>query len=606
MKKPKSKKKNKMFLFPMGIGIVCIIIIICVVVFMSPKSTRAGKLQEKLDLGSKYLETADYAKAEVAFNEALKIDEKSPDAAVGLAEVYNKQKKPEKALTMLKKASDNLSANTVRRNPQLWQQKMTAYSQVYDDTSQLFADSGNSAAAEEAKKGREQFNIYIINVIEDEQEKNDEYYAKQEPDEEEVDSEIGFLGDTSDQGSDGEVDEDGSLDGDEAADDVIDSENDVSPDGDAPSDSGVPSADEVPDGDEPSNGDEVPDGDMPSDSNLPVFNVVPEGDTAPDGNVDPEGNTTPDGNVNPDNSTTPDNNTAPDGQVSVDGEILPVPDTEQVVDSETEEGSEVLQEGTEPDIESGMPPSELLRNYASEVLLNEKPRVSASGTAIPYDYSNAASSVSTFNGTAGMYCGDLNGDGAEELLAITMSSGKLCFEIYKVENNSVVNSAVGSAERGFANAVESVSYTGTQECFIKDNGESVYVGIAENYFGADGGDGNASAYTAVNVYQVGSDGSAALISSASITNGSDPDTFMGNLAGCGISGTWISSPATALVGMDLASNPNQDMTGVPDPLRSGIASAESGVQDLVIVNGDMTAGSGQMACSIRDNTTFLN
>ena len=38
------------------------------------------RLQKKLELGDKYLESGDYEKAELAFQEALKIDEKSPDA----------------------------------------------------------------------------------------------------------------------------------------------------------------------------------------------------------------------------------------------------------------------------------------------------------------------------------------------------------------------------------------------------------------------------------------------------------------------------------------------------------------------------------------------
>lgn len=56
-----------------------------------------------MDLGNNYLEKADYVKAKAAFSEALEIDEKSPEAALGMADAYNGQKKPDQALKYLKK-----------------------------------------------------------------------------------------------------------------------------------------------------------------------------------------------------------------------------------------------------------------------------------------------------------------------------------------------------------------------------------------------------------------------------------------------------------------------------------------------------------------------
>ena len=107
IKKKKSKPDPKI-LIPVIVGAVCVLMIAVVVIFMNPESTTAGQLQKKLELGDKYLESGDYEKAELAFQEALKIDEKSPDATIKLADTYNKMKKPEKALKMLEQTNKNL------------------------------------------------------------------------------------------------------------------------------------------------------------------------------------------------------------------------------------------------------------------------------------------------------------------------------------------------------------------------------------------------------------------------------------------------------------------------------------------------------------------
>ena len=96
------KKLSPQILVPMIAGIVCVLVILAVVIFVTPKKATASQLQENLNLGSKYLDAGEYDKAEVAFNDALKIDKKSTDATLGLAKVYNGKKQPEKALDMLK------------------------------------------------------------------------------------------------------------------------------------------------------------------------------------------------------------------------------------------------------------------------------------------------------------------------------------------------------------------------------------------------------------------------------------------------------------------------------------------------------------------------
>ena len=104
-----SKGKIKPFVWlPIGVGIVCVIIIAAAVLFLRPEETKAEKLQEQLALGNKFLENADFESARVAFDTALEIDEKSPDAALGLAKVFNEQGDPDQAFEYLQKASDNL------------------------------------------------------------------------------------------------------------------------------------------------------------------------------------------------------------------------------------------------------------------------------------------------------------------------------------------------------------------------------------------------------------------------------------------------------------------------------------------------------------------
>ena len=52
------------------------------------------------------------------------------------------------------------------------------------------------------------------------------------------------------------------------------------------------------------------------------------------------------------------------------------------------------------------------------------------------------------------------------------------------------------------------------------------------------------------------------------------------------------SNAETLQSMGYAENPYQDATGVPDPLSGGIASVETGAEDLIIVKAEMSAESG--------------
>lgn len=109
----KDKKKNsglKIYIVvPAIVGILCVASIVIAVVMGAPEKVNAARVSKQLELGNKYLNSAEYDKAEVAFNKSLRIDPKSVEAATGMAKVYNEKEQPEDAVKYLKKAADNIT-----------------------------------------------------------------------------------------------------------------------------------------------------------------------------------------------------------------------------------------------------------------------------------------------------------------------------------------------------------------------------------------------------------------------------------------------------------------------------------------------------------------
>ena len=109
----KDKKKNsglKIYIVvPAIVGILCVASIVIAVVMGAPEKVNAARVSKQLELGNKYLSSAEYDKAEVAFNKSLRIDPKSVEAATGMAKVYNEKEQPEDAVKYLKKAADNIT-----------------------------------------------------------------------------------------------------------------------------------------------------------------------------------------------------------------------------------------------------------------------------------------------------------------------------------------------------------------------------------------------------------------------------------------------------------------------------------------------------------------
>ncbi|MDO4601437.1 MAG: hypothetical protein Q4B37_04130 [Eubacteriales bacterium] len=463
--KDQEKNKNIKIFLPIGAGCICILVIM-VAVFVMPKTTPASKLQAKLDLGNKYLAEANYEKAEIAFSEALKIDEKSPAAAMGLADTYNKQKKPYKAAQYLAKASDNVK-NMKLSDAEEYAKKLSEQKDYYE---KLIKDINEKSNNNNKTEGE-----IIIQVIQD-------------------------------------------VDNDESEDNKIFTTPTPTP--------------------------EITEEPTPEETPTPEITEEP----------------------------TPEEIPAPEITEEPVAEETPIPEiTEEPVPEET-----VL-------------PGEILISYANEVVLSQSPYASFDGSAISYDYGNGAGSAAALNGTLGMECTDLNGDGMEELLVISMKSGKIAFDVYEVEGESVVLKGSGTADTGFEGAVEGAPYSGTQECFIKENGGTYYVGIVCHYVGTNAGDGNPCTRTFAWIYSIGADGTPSGIASGSCADGADTDSFSSGVSPAGLSGSWAGE------GLDN-----------PGLLSGGLSSVESGVEDLVIVTGSMEAGSGSMSMSIEDTTILEN
>ncbi len=518
--KNQEKNKNIKIFLPIGAGCICILVIV-VAVFVMPKTTPASKLQAKLDLGNKYLAEANYEKAEIAFSEALKIDEKSPAAAMGLADTYNKQKKPEKAVKYLAKASDNVK-NMKLSDAEEYAKQLSEQKDYYE---KLIKDINEKSNNNNKTEG--EIIIQVIQDVDNDESEDNKIFTTPTP----VDGTGTFLS-------------------------TEDSEVSSTP---APEETPTP---------------EITEEAVPEETPIPEVTEEPMPEETPIPEITEE--PVPEETPVPEITEEPMPEEAPVPEITEEPmpEEAPVPEiTEEPVPEET------------PIPEETVSPEELLVSYANEAVLAQSPYASFSGSAISYDYGNGAGSAAALNGTLGMECMDLNGDGLEELLVISMKSGKIAFDVYEAEGESVVLKGSGTADAGFEGAVEGAPYSGTQECFIKENGGTYYVGIVCHYVGTNAGDGNPCTRTFAWIYSIGADGTPSGIASGSCADGADADSFSSGLSPAGLSGSWAGE------GLDN-----------PGLLSGGLSSVESGVEDLVIVTGSMEAGSGSMNMSIEDKT----
>ena len=615
--KKKKSKPDPQILIPVIVGAVCVLMVAAVIIFMNPENTTAGQLQKKLELGDKYLESGDYEKAELAFQEALKIDEKSPDATIKLADTYNKMKKPEKALKMLEQTNknlENMSVSQLNSNPDGWKNKMNMYETVYKQTEQLYENSGNQMPADTSEDVINIFNDIHIYI-------NDYVTPTPKPA-----KKPGKKEDKKDTTPVPEQEGEPTVTPEEtpAPDITVTPEEDqekeptVTPEV-SPEATVTPSSPDA----------EVTPEAMADPTETPIpgdWTVIVKPDQTPtpkpDMNAEPEPQPEPNPELQPEPA--PETPQDPSGDTGIppavpdgseDTGIPPaVPDypEEQPVPPADQNNAEMPPENQDSQTEQDAPapentPDQILDAFAAEFLA-ASPRTSL-GTPVSYTYGDE-SGMAAASGTLGAEKRDFNGDGMPELLVISARNGQLVLDTYTAAGGTAVMVSSVDFEECFGKAVEGVTYGGTQTCFIRENGSGFDIGMAGYYFGMNTGDGNPGAKTVAALYTMGADGSLNMSASASLINGiiSSPqeggkDGFISALSGAGMSGSWVSESADVLAGMDLANNPVQDMAGVPNPLGGGLAGKEPGVQDLVVVNAGMQPGTGSMNFSVTDNTT---
>ena len=547
MKKNKKSGLKIYIVVPAIVGFVCVAAIVAALVLGVPAKVNAARIGKQLDLGNKYLASADYDNAEVTFNKALKIDPKSVEAATGMAKVYNEKKQPEKALEYVEKASDNLA------NPVQAQELQV----VYNDTkTQLEENTGKSSDANKKSFSKIEKVIDTVMLTPTPAEEPEETVtptpiegADDGPD----------FNDNKNNGANGGGTEDSNT-GDETTTDGIiplTGEDILTP---TPTITPTPTPTVIPDVD---NGSAANAGDNNNEETMD--NDDDDEDTGDEEDEDTSWNN---------NNNTDDDDDTDEGDTGNNSET-----------GGGEGPGEEMQEAT-------VSPEELLNNYENDTLPSEIPYGNFSGSSISYTYGDGASAAAAVSGRITETQRDLDGDGIPELLVVEMQSGKIAFRIYKVNNGNVEITASQTISAGMETAVESVSYGSTQTCFLMNNNGTYEVGLASYCYGYDVGEETPAVRTYAEVYSVAGDGSVSLCASGSVQNGEGQDGFSASLAPAGMSGSWNSSNAETLQSMGYADDPYQDAAGVPNPLSSGVS--EGGAETLAVVDAQMAAGSGEL------------
>lgn len=539
-KKPKLKKY---VVVPVVVGIVCVIAIIVGIVLGMPEKVDAARVSKQIDLGNKYLAAADYDNAKVTFNKALKIDPKSVEAASGMATVYNKKNQPEKAVKYLKKASDNLTSSSQAESLQ----------KVYQETKEQMANSSgttnNSGISYENESSLKKIENTITIYLNE---------ATPTPETEEPLPDDAIPDSTEE-----------SLPNDSGEDDDI---SDITDEDSSAVNSGEP-YEELDLTDEFFEQDiEISTDDFDG-SEDQVTSTIPESEDEIPVEID---NTT---GMNYDSEY--DETFQIDYNTDTAENDIAITTQEISVDETPIETADVNYE-------------DILNNYINNTLPMEIPSAGFRNTTIPYTYSNGEIVNASMNGRLSEKQQDLDADGVPELIVTEMQHGAMVFRIYKINNGMIKQTASQVASMGMKNAIESVSYGNTQVCFLVNNNGMYEIGFATYCFGYDSGDGTPSTQTNVEVYSIAADGNISLCASGSVEDGEGQDSFASDLNPAGLNGSWNSSNAEALQSIGYAEDPYQDITGILNPLENGLASVESGVEDLVIINTEMSMGSAML------------
>ncbi len=577
---PKSQKKvNKQVILPVGVACVCGAVVLSTILLTNPQETSAGKLEKKIEAGNRYLQQADYEKAEVAFNEALSIDEKSSDAALGLAKVCNEKKNPEGAIKYLELATDNLEEmkpdQVDKKEEKDWEKKSEEYKQTFEDTNRLFLEKGNTKQAEyvQQRQQKAQQTFQVIQTVKTEEySQAPEYKGKT----------IGDIGEMTimtdpaeEKGSQNKKGKDTKAGGSSKK------------HGDSSSKEKSPTP-------TPTEESKILDGGEGSgetedliDSDSPVSaSVTPEGENA--GAVP--------GSKTDENTSDSENGGDASGR-------------EITTDTSENAGGNG---DTTPEQSLPQPPEDLLNAYVQNEILGAAPLLTSQTWTYDFEQSN----IQGFSGNLAYHIADLDGDEEPELLLVKTENGQMILDIYRAVDGNVVLSASATGNyNGFAGASLDRTSGMSQLCFLKDNGGTYSIGIVTYSFGNLDAEGNPSVYTGVELYNLNGDSldraaAVTLWDGIQVVTNFDLNTlsaegktaFLSYLNQFGLDGSWIVENADALTAMDFANNQTQDIAAIPDPLKEGLAAKESTVvTDLAYMNGLRVQGSTEMTVNILDH-----
>lgn len=549
-REPEKPKKSRILL-PVGIGVLCIFWIVVLGIILVPKQTVASKLQEKLDLGNNYLEKADYVKAKAAFQEALSIDEKSPEADLGMADVYTAQKEPDQALKYLKKASTDLEAASQNKNPvnipRDPDQFKSRYKQLCKDNSDYFDHSGDSDKSNELDNLWKYIHDFDIPVITN---------TPTPKPKKKVTPTTKPKKKVTPTPNDG-LDEGGASGAGDTVTKTPTPGDTVTP---TPEDTITPTP--VEDTITPTPEDTI--------TPTPVEDTVtPTPTEAAEPEPDPGTPETPE----PDPGTPEIPDTDPYTTAQTPEEILEAYIQENIsVQPEASFGGTSVDSFSAASVMNGrvgMKETDLDKDGDPELLV-----ISVQGGRLSFTVYKVVNGAVQETANVTAVCDGMG----TPLSDMTYGSTQECF----IRDNGA-NYIVGFA-----------SYL-----YGADAGDGTPAARTSVEAYQINGDGSASRLCAATIQNgdaVYSDGNA------TTAQPGGQDLFAGMLGTAGLSGSWNAENADSLISMDLVNDPWQDMGWLPDPLAGGLN--EPGTEDLVIINADMGAGTGVMSLGLQDNTSF--
>lgn len=549
-REPEKPKKSRILL-PVGIGVLCIFWIVVLGIILVPKQTVASKLQEKLDLGNNYLEKADYVKAKAAFQEALSIDEKSPEADLGMADVYTAQKEPDQALKYLKKASTDLEAASQNKNPvnipRDPDQFKSRYKQLCKDNSDYFDHSGDSDKSNELDNLWKYIHDFDIPVITN---------TPTPKPKKKVTPTTKPKKKVTPTPNDG-LDEGGASGAGDTVTKTPTPGDTVTP---TPEDTITPTP--VEDTITPTPEDTI--------TPTPVEDTVtPTPTEAAEPEPDPGTPETPE----PDPGTPEIPDTDPYTTAQTPEEILEAYIQENIsVQPEASFGGTSVDSFSAASVMNGrvgMKETDLDKDGDPELLV-----ISVQGGRLSFTVYKVVNGAVQETANVTAVCDGMG----TPLSDMTYGSTQECF----IRDNGA-NYIVGFA-----------SYL-----YGADAGDGTPAARTSVEAYQINGDGSASRLCAATIQNgdaVYSDGNA------TTAQPGGQDLFAGMLGAAGLSGSWNAENADSLISMDLVNDPWQDMGWLPDPLAGGLN--EPGTEDLVIINADMGAGTGVMSLGLQDNTSF--